>query len=416
MKRSFPLALMALLLFTQPAAAQQDDVARLRAELQRQQEVIGQLLKRLDDLEKLQALAATREEVKEEAETQQEAVESVRDTLLGRVNLNGYYNFRFATDQSPTPASFQQHHLGLLLGKQLRRFNFHLELELQNVPHHPEIHGAEEGGEEGEEHPEETDVSGEGQVAVENAWMEYAHNRFVNVRVGKQLSPQYWWQNHYPNLTLSTDQPIYLRELFPPELVGVTVHGGAARASGPSELALNYRVYLSNNQFEGNSQTDLRDAKSWGGRVQVRLPTGGRLKRLDVAGDIYRGQIALVTRELVDDHVYGLESQIEVDRFQLQAEYARGRTLGETRYGYYVQPAVRLHDNWTTFYRVEQLDSPRIRRAERRHLAGLNFRPYPQIAVKAEYYRGVPQERSFVSSEEGRQPFNGFAAAAVFFF
>jgi hypothetical protein len=417
MKRSFWLALMALLAFSQPARAQQDDVARLRAELQRQQEVIGQLLKRLDELEKKQALTATNEELKAEAQTQQEAVESVRETLLGRVNLNGYYNFRFAADESPTPASFQQHHLGLLLGKQLRRFNFHMELELQNVPHHPEIHGAEEGGGEGgESHPAATDVSGEGQVAVENAWMEYGHNRLLNVRLGKQLSPQYWWQNHYPNLTLSTDQPIFLRELFPPELVGVMVHGAAAKPTGQSELAVNYKVYLSNNQFEGNSQADLRDGKSWGGRVQVRLPTGGRLKRFDVAADLYRGQIALVTRELVDDHVYGLEGQIEVDRFQLQAEYARGRTLGETRYGYYVQPALQLRENWTTFYRVEQLDSPRIHRAELRHLAGIDFRPYPQIAVKAEYYRGVPQERSFITSEEARRPFNGFAAAAVFFF
>jgi len=417
MKRSFWLAVAAMLALSQPAWAQQDDVARLRAELQRQQEVIAKLLERLDELEKKQALTATNEELKQEAQTQQEAVESVRETLLGRVNLNGYYNFRFAADQSPEPVSFQQHHLGLLLSKQLRKFSFHMELELQNVPHHPEIHGdEEEGEEENGEHPEETDVSGEGQVAVENAWMDYAHNRFLNVRVGKQLSPQYWWQNHYPNLTLSTDQPIYLRELFPAELVGVTVHGGAARPSGRSELALNYRVYLSNNQFEGNSQSDLRDGKSWGGRVQVRLPTGGRLKRFDVAGDLYRGQIALTTRELVDDHVYGLESQIEVDRFELQAEYARGRTLGDTRYGYYVQPALRLRDNFTTFYRVEQLDSPRIRRAERRHLAGLNFRPYPQIAVKAEYYRAVPQERSFISEDEARSPFNGFAAAAVFFF
>jgi len=415
MKRSLWLAVAVLVTLTPPAWAQQDDIAKLRAEVQRQQEVIGQLLARLDDLEKKQAQAATSEDLKQEAQTQAEAVESVRESLLGRVNLNGYYNFRLAADESPAPFSFQQHHLGLLLGKQLKKFSFHMELELQNVPHHPEIHGEEEEGEEGE-HEEGTDVSGEGQVAVENAWMEYSQNRLLNVRVGKQLSPQFWWQNHYPNLTLSTDQPIYLRELFPPELVGVTVHGTAARPSGQSELALNYRVYLSNNQFEGNSQADLRDAKSWGGRVQVRLPTGGRLKRFDVAGDLYRGRIALVTNELVDDHVYGLESQIEIDRFQLQAEYARGRTLGQTRYGYYLQPAVRLADTWTTFYRIEQLDSPRIQRAELRHLAGLNFRPYAQIAVKAEYYRGVPQQRSYISSEEDRQPFNGFAAAAVFFF
>jgi hypothetical protein len=304
----------------------------------------------------------------------------------------------------------------LLLSKQLRRFNFHMELELQNVPHHPEIHAGDDE-ESGEETPHDsTDVSGEGQVAVENAWMEYNHNSYLNVRVGKQLATQYWWQNHYPNLTLSTDQPIYLRELFPPELVGVMAYGNVSRPSGTSELGLGYKVYVSNNQFEGNSQADLRDGKSWGGRVQVRLPTGGALKRFDIAGDLYRGQIALVTQELVDDHVYGVESQIEIDRFQLQTEYAHGRTLGETRYGYYVQPAVQLKEDWLAFYRVEQLDSPRIQRAEVRHIGGLNFRPYPQIAVKAEFYRAIPQSRAFIESNEERRAYSGFAAAAVFFF
>ena len=54
-------------------------------------------------------------------------------------------------------------------------------------------------------------------------------------REGKQLSPQYWWQNHYPNLTYSTDQPIYLRELFPPELIGVMVKGSVPGAEGNLE-------------------------------------------------------------------------------------------------------------------------------------------------------------------------------------
>ena len=403
-------------LMATPAWAQQDDVARLRAELQRQQVVIAELLQRLDALEKKQAGAATRDEVKQEAETQQEVVNSVRESLLGRVNLAGYYNFRFSADSSETPLSFQQHHLGLLLSKQLRRFNFHMELELQNVPHHPELRA-----ESGEEAPhleegvgEGSDISGEGQVAVENAWMEYNHHRFLNVRVGKQLATQYWWQNHYPNLTLSTDQPIYLRELFPPELVGVMAYGNVTRPSGESELGIGYKVYLANNQFEGNSQRDLRDAKSWGARVQMRMPTGGALKRFDVAGDLYRGRIALVTQQLVDDHVYGVESQLEIDRFQLQAEYARGRTLGQTRYGYYVQPAVRMRQDWLAFYRLEQLDSPRIHRAEVRHLGGVNFRPYPQISVKAEFYRAVPQTRPFLEHQE--QPYSGLAAAAVFFF
>ena len=104
---------------------------------------------------------------------------SLREIVNSKVNLNGYYNFRFATDGTEEPAAFQQHHLGVLMAKQLGKFNFLMELELQNVPHHPEIRrraSEEEEHAEAEEVPE-ADISGEGQVAVENAWMEYNHNR-----------------------------------------------------------------------------------------------------------------------------------------------------------------------------------------------------------------------------------------------
>jgi len=316
--------------------------------------------------------------------------------------------------------AFQQHHLGVLMSKQLGKFNFLMELELQNVPHHPEIAGEEGEGEEGDHEDEpEGDISGEGQVAVENAWMEYNHNRFLSVRVGKQLSPQYWWQNHYPNLTLSTALPIYLRELFPAELVGVTVQGSAASPVGSSEFGVGYKFYVANNNFEGNSRTDRRDGKSWGARGQLRFPTGGAMRRFDVAADVYRGHVGLTNEGLAEDNVVGFESQLEISRFLLQTEWARGKSLEVTRTGYYVQPALRLHEDWISFYRAEQLDSPRIRRAERRHIAGLNYRPYPQIALKGEFYRSQPLEREFNHSEEGEEeskPFNGFAAAAVFFF
>jgi hypothetical protein len=397
--------------------------------LAKQQATIARLIEQVDELEKRQGDAVTRGDLEDEAKTQQEAVDAVRETLFGRVNLNGYYNFRFSADESSTPTAFQQHNLAVVMGKQLRRFNFLMELELQNVPHHPEISREADGGEEGEGAERElsavreaggegteTDISGEGQVTVENAWMEYNHSRYLNVRVGKQLSPQYWWQNRYPNLTFSTTLPIHVRELFPAELVGATVYGSTANPVGSSEFGVAYRFYVSNNQFEGISQADLRDGKSWGGRLQLRFPTSGLLKRLDVAADVYRGHIALVTQELVDDHVMGFDSQIEIDRFLLNTEYARGRTLGRTRFGYYVQPAVRLHEDWIGFYRLERLESPRIHRAEERHLAGLNYRPFAQIALKGEFYRSRALDRSFIESGEETKPFNGFATAAVFFF
>jgi hypothetical protein len=416
----FVLALLLVVAGTRPISAQ-NDIAVLRAEIGKQQVVIAQLLKRIEALEKPTApTEAVLQDLQEDIKAQEDSVNSLRETINSKVNLNGYYNFRFSVDGSEEPLAFQQHHLGVLMSKQLGKFNFLMELELQNVPHHPEIAGEAEEGEEAhseDEAPGEGDLSGEGQVAVENAWMEYNHHRLLSVRVGKQLSPQYWWQNHYPNLTLSTALPIYLRELFPAELVGVTVQGSAARPVGTSEFGVGYKFYVANNNFEGNSRSDRRDGKSWGARGQVRLPTGGALRRFDAAVDVYRGNVGLANNELAEDNVVGFETQLEVSQFLFQSEWARGKSQGQTRTGYYLQPAVRIDEDWTAFYRLEQLESPRIVRAERRHLGGLNFRPYPQIAFKGELYRSQPLERDFAHAEgDEDKAFNGFAAAAVFFF
>jgi hypothetical protein len=422
-KWAFPLA--ALLLSANPVWAQQDELAKLRAEVAAQQASMTRLLARIDALEKKLSETATKDDLEDEAKTQQDSVNSVRETLLGKVNISGYSNFRYVHEEPEVPSAFQLDHLGLIFGKQLGRFNFLAELELQNVPHHAEAvsieedgHDEEEGeGEEGaDDHGLETDISGEGQVAVENAWMEYNHNQYLSVRLGKQLSPQYWWQHRYPNLTYSTTLPIYLRELFPPELIGVMVRGQVARPVGSSEFGVGYSLYAANNNFEGNSQSDLRNGKAYGGRVQVRFPVSGILRRLDVAADIYRGKSGLEGEELADDDVEGLEGQLEISRFLLNAEYARGESEGVRRTGFYVQPAVQLHPDWVSFYRVEQLESPRLQRAERRHLLGLNYRPFAQVALKGEWYRSMPLNREFIHAEQERRSFNGFAAAAVFFF
>ncbi len=422
MKRVLLLVVATLLVCgAHPLLAQQSDIAVLRAELAQQQVVIAQLLKRIEAIEKqpASAVAESLENLEEDIKAQEDSISSLRETVNSKVNLNGYYNFRFFADGSDEPIAFQQHHLGVLMAKQLGKFNFLMELELQNIPHHSEISAG--GDEEVEPVAEEggaQDISGEGPVTVENAWMEYNHHRFLSVRVGKQLSPQYWWQNHYPNLTLSTALPIYLRELFPAELIGVTVQGSAAKPVGTSELGVGYKFYVANNEVEGNSRTDRSDAKSWGARGEVRFPAKGALRRLDVALDMYRGRVGVGDEGLAEDHVWGFESQLEVSQFLFQSEWARGNSLGLTRTGYYVQPAYRIDEDWITFYRWEQLESPRIQRAERRHFAGVNYRPYPQIALKGELYRSLPLERDFLHSEgeEESKPFNGIALAAVFFF
>ena len=123
MKRVLLFAAIVWLVAASPVSAQQSELAALRAEVAKQQAAIQQLLQRIDALEKQQA-GSSAQALQDELKAQEDVVNSLRDTINSKVNLNGHYNFRFSADNSDTPVAFQQHHLGLLLGKQLGKFNF----------------------------------------------------------------------------------------------------------------------------------------------------------------------------------------------------------------------------------------------------------------------------------------------------
>ena len=118
MKRTFWFAVVLLLAAGRPAWAQ-DDVASLRAALTQQQAVIAQLMQRVADLERKQGDTVTKADLEQEAKTQQDAVNSVRETVFGKVNVNGYNNFRYFKDGSEAFNAFQQDHVGLIFAKQL---------------------------------------------------------------------------------------------------------------------------------------------------------------------------------------------------------------------------------------------------------------------------------------------------------
>jgi hypothetical protein len=147
-----------------PVRAQGNELAALRAEIAKQQVIIAQLLKRIEALEKQQPPAgATTEDLRADVQAQEDSINSLREIVNSRVNLNGYYNFRFFADGSEESSAFQQHHLGVLMAKQLGKFNFLMELELQNVPHHPEIApAAKTRRNRGARAAIEGDISGEG--------------------------------------------------------------------------------------------------------------------------------------------------------------------------------------------------------------------------------------------------------------
>ena len=288
-QRLFCLTALALLVGGGPAWAQQDEIARLRAEVVSQQAAIAQLLQRLDALEKKQAVAVTKEELEDEAKTQQDSVNSVRETLLSKVNVSGYSNFRYFNDDSGTPSAFQLNNLGLILGKQLGRFSFLTELELQNVPHHGEARSR--GGRRGSLGRRSPRMSAEkARWRSRMPGWNTITTATLNVRGGKQLSPQYWWQHRYPNLTYSTDLPIHLRELFPPELVGVMVQGRSPGRSEHLSSAWGIRCTLPTTTSKAIARPICETARRGAAGFSCGSRPVGLLKRFDVAGDFYSGR------------------------------------------------------------------------------------------------------------------------------
>lgn len=216
----------------------------------------------------------------------------------------------------------------------------------------------------------------------------------------------------------STDIPIHLREMFPPELIGAMVRGSFGRPTGESEISVGYTLYVSNNEGERNFLGDVDDKKSYGARVEVRLPTSGSLRTLNFAADYFNGYTTIEGgSEIFSNEVWGAEQQLVFGQFGLNSEYARGKWRdGETRFGYYTQPSVRMTDEWIGFYRLEGLESARVQEAERRHLAGVNYKPLPEISLKFEYYYATPLKRDFIPESAEMSPYSGVAAAAALFF
>lgn len=406
MKRILSLVIVLGLAMSGTAYAQQDELAALKTELRKQQEIIAGLMKKVEELESKQAAAASREELQLETNTQQERVSSLEENLLGRINLSGYYTFEYINEDSPAVGAFRQHQLTFFVAKQVNRWSFFSEVEAEYAPAFDATN--------------QVFSRGNGGMKVERAWMEYSHNRYLNVRGGKQFIPTYWQVYHFPHLTLSTQRPINTAStLFPREFVGATIYGSASRPVGGSEFGVGYNLYVANNQVPDDGRRDQLDEKALGGKLQFQFPVAGRLKKLDVAADVYRGRLTNARVTQASDTIWGLDTQIEIDRFYFLGEYARGDSLGVTRFGYYLQPAVRLGSELIAFYRNERVDDPQPVRGGTigiRHLTGVNFRPVPPVSLKLEYFRTLPRLRAFSPSDPRNKPSNGVATSAVFFF
>ncbi|MBI5136879.1 MAG: hypothetical protein HZA24_06020 [Nitrospirae bacterium] len=283
-------------------------------------------------------------------------LDTLLDVRLERQLLSGYFDFDYVTDnKAVSPGHFRAHHLSLFVTRQWRHARMFSEVEFED--------GADHAG-------SGAGVTGDGQVKLENAWVEYNHGGAVNLRAGKLFLPQYWNVNHYPTTVLTTQRPLMVRAVFPADITGVMLHGTAF--SG--DVGYGYRLYTGNGQGPNPSATDDNENKAVGLHLTLHLgDTLPGVSRLDLALTGYSERTAAGAHD-----IHGAEAQLDAGRLGLLAEYAAGAEADTE--GFYVQPAWRLTGTLFGVYRYDYLDDGA--RAVVRHTAGVDWRPVPNLSLK----------------------------------
>lgn len=213
------------------------------------------------------------------------------------------------------------------------------------------------------------------------AWVDYQHNEALNLRLGRMVTPHGIINiEHFPATLLDAEQPQFLRPfsgdtLFPNFGTGAQLYGQFYLGE---EVHTEYSLYVTNH-------SEAPQQEQFGGRVAVGLLD----RALEIGLNYADGQRADGTIGNPNYELHGVDLLIDKGRFQLKSEYydVRENVTGGTddRHAFYVQPAFRLTDQWTAFYRHDVLKVNGVETEE--NLVGVNFLPASVVRLRATYTR-----------------------------
>lgn len=213
------------------------------------------------------------------------------------------------------------------------------------------------------------------------AWVNYQADNLFNVRAGRFITPHGIINiEHFPALLLDPEQPQFLRPfpgqtLFPNFSNGLQVHGTAFLGERYQD-SFEYSVYAAS--FAGNSSDFNYGGRAaygfgdWGVKIGANTAYGQRTDQVDSGYFLYGADL------LFDKGPFLWKNEI----------FFSNEDLGENRFAYYTQPAYRLTDRWTAFYRYDFLDggtNPNTLAEigeSTEHAFGLSFKPVPNVHLR----------------------------------
>ena len=328
---------------------------------------------------------------------------------FGKVTLGGYMDHEYE-DFENAHSNFDQHRWILNIGAELGdRLRFYSEYEIEH------------GG---------PNASGGGEAKVEQAWVDFLIEDWVNLRAGALLVP-FGRTNLYHDSDIRdlTTRPIVSRDIIPTTWTesGVGIHGEVNPTIGSYEdLAIGYETYIINGLTDGFSDTSMSGAKgSLGGNNNNNQAVVGRVAispllgheiafsgywgKYDTKGNAISGQAVDMSSTVGPFELVGEYAHFNVD----EPDYVAGLAapdIAKTFQGYRAQLNYHfwpefLDDTFLgrgfedpTFTLINRFGWARIdddndadaygvaeANTESRYTLGLNYRPVESMVFKIEH-------------------------------
>lgn len=259
--------LVALFFLVSASFAYADEISDLRIQMQDMQYKMGAMQKKIDALEAKGKTVRASETI----ELQKTAVEKLtkieedvaylqqqNNDFLGKLKdmlkVNLYTTLEFEHFQR-RHSQFDARNVELLIRGQLTdRLKSFAEIEYERTA---------------KTSANSTGSSRQGEVEVEQGWIEYAINQYLNLRGGVILVPFGKFNlTHFDSLQELTDRPIAMRRVVPTTWaeagVGFTGEAFLGEKLGTSlltHLNLNYQLFVINGLINAITDTGIRDAR-----------------------------------------------------------------------------------------------------------------------------------------------------------
>lgn len=211
------------------------------------------------------------------------------------------------------------------------------------------------------------------------AWVNHKVSDWLNIRAGRFITPHGIINiEHFPATLLDPSQPQFLRPfpgqtMFPNFSNGFQIHGAG---SGGGNNTLSYSIYAAN--FAGNS-----DKFNYGGRLAYNIYDLG----VTVGANFAYGK--RTDNNAADYLLYGADLLIDKGPIVWKSEiFATDEGVGDDRFAYYTQPAIRVNPKTTVFYRYDFLeagDNPATLAPigeSTEHAFGVNFKPNKNVRLR----------------------------------